>query len=120
MVGSRLQGRDGWSGSGTRPPTHEISLDDWRSDWVDSEPVKTLTVGSLPWIGVSTRVRQDVSIRRPTTEESALMFGLGGHRCTDTNLDPISLALAHAPKEAHHEIMSVGAWVDFSADFRYP
>jgi hypothetical protein len=91
-----------------------------RCDRVWFEAVQPLTDCSLRWVRVRHRVGEDVSVRWPAAEETALDCGLCSHRGSDASLDPVALTLAHASVEAHYQVVRVGTGIDRSADLGHP
>jgi hypothetical protein len=64
-------------------------------------------------------IGEAVAVRGATTEEPSL-GGLGAHGAADTDLDPATFALGHAPEERHHHLLGVALEVDLAAEFGDP
>src|ERR1700745_3229937 len=80
----------------------EDTTDDRRGDRVGFEPVQSLAVRCLAWVGMRPSVGERVAIRGAAPKKSPLVPPQVGHWGPDAYLDAVALALAHAAVQAHH------------------
>src|SRR2546428_70774 len=87
---------------------------------VGFEASKPLADCGLARVWVGPCVGKLVAVRGSAAQEPALGGGLFGHGGPDPDLDAVPLALAHAPVQAHDQIVGLGSGVDATADLGHP
>ncbi len=111
-------------GDGVQTPTGEKLGEDslhHRSRYrIGFEPPELLAGRRLGVVGVRAGVDELVAVGWSSTEESAFDGRLGSHGRSDSGFDAVAFAFAHPPVEAHHQVVSIGAGIDGTTDFRNP
>ena len=69
---------------------------------------------------MGSRVPKSVPVGRPPAQESAIPFGLVGHRGANAELDPSALALGHPSEQHHDEVVRFRTRINGTADLGHP
>jgi len=107
-----------------QPPAGDELLEDLLDNRcrlvVDRKSVQPPSVGRLGGVGMRHEVDELVSVWRSAAEEPSFHLRLGGHRGAHADLDPVSLAFAHAAEDRHDQVVGLIVRIDRPAHFRHP
>ncbi|MEO3874189.1 hypothetical protein ABGB18_35770 [Nonomuraea sp. B12E4] len=87
---------------------------------VGLQTVKPLAVCRLARVGVRSRIREPVTIRRAPAQEAAFDLRLSFHGGADAHLDAVALALTDPAEHQHDQLVGLVGGVNRSADLGHP